>query len=171
MEDKLYFAYGSDINLNHMKHRCLNACVVGPVALENYELLFRQDGFATIMPCWGGKVHGLLWSLPPECKWSMDMYENIRIYNRRTVTVQDGLGRELSAMAYIMDERFRQPMLPKAIYLDIIMEGYEQNGLPMTELKKAVACTVRELYQEKMRGNTASVDRSRLPKRRRDNDR
>ena len=33
-----------------MEYRCPDASVVGPVTLENYELLFRRGGFATIVP-------------------------------------------------------------------------------------------------------------------------
>ena len=53
-EGKLYFAYGSNINLDQMAQRCPDAQVVGPVTLENYELLFRGNlrgaGVATIAP-------------------------------------------------------------------------------------------------------------------------
>ena len=42
-EDRLYFAYGSNINLDQMAHRCPAAEVVGPVVLENYRLLFRGN--------------------------------------------------------------------------------------------------------------------------------
>ena len=152
----LYFAYGSNINREQMEFRCPDACVVGPVALENYELLFRGGGFATITPCEGGKVHGLLWSLTPECERSLDMYEGYpRFYDKRTVTVRDGLGRELTVMAYIMDERFREPMLPSTSYYNGILEGYRQNGLPVTALKKAWDQAVREVHQETERVNAA----------------
>ena len=39
MAEKLYFAYGSNINLEQMAYRCPAAEAVGPVILENYELL------------------------------------------------------------------------------------------------------------------------------------
>ena len=159
-DDRLYFAYGSNINLDQMSYRCPDACVVGPVSLENYELLFRRGGFATIMPCEGGKVHGLLWSLTPECERSLDHYEGYpQFYDKRTVTVRDGLGRELSVMAYIMDERFREPMLPSTTYYNGILEGYRQNGLPVAALKKAWDHAVREVHQETERIN-ASVSKS-----------
>ena len=102
MADGLYFAYGSNINLEQMACRCPDACVVGPVFLEDYELLFRRGGFATIAPKAGGRVHGLLWSLTRSCERSLDRYEGYpRFYDKRTVTVRDGLGRSLSVMAYI----------------------------------------------------------------------
>ena len=56
-ENILYFAYGSNINLHQMELRCPDACVVGPVALEHYELLFRRGGFATIAPREIGRAH------------------------------------------------------------------------------------------------------------------
>ena len=46
MEETLYFAYGSNINLEQMEHRCPDAQLVGPVTLQNYELQFRGSGFA-----------------------------------------------------------------------------------------------------------------------------
>ena len=77
MENTLYFAYGSNINLGQMEYRCPDASVVGPVFLDNYELLFRRGGFATIAPKEGERVHGLLWSLTPQCERSLDRYEEI----------------------------------------------------------------------------------------------
>lgn len=172
MTDTLYFAYGSNINLDQMELRCPDACVVGPVALENYELLFRRGGFATIAPKEGGKVHGLLWSLSPECERSLDRYEGYpRFYDKKMVTVRDGLGRSLSVMAYIMDERFREPMLPSTSYYNGILEGYQQNRLPVTALKKAWDHAVQEVHQETERINAAAADRPKPPKRRDKNER
>lgn len=168
MADRLYFAYGSNINLNQMDHRCPDATVVGPVALENYELLFRRGGFATIAPKEGGKVHGLLWSITLECERSLDMYEGYpRFYDKRTVTVRDGLGQELSVMAYIMDERFREPMLPTESYYNGILEGYRQNGLPTQPLKQAWEHCVEEVPRETERINRSACGQL-SPRRKKD---
>ena len=154
-----------------MAYRCPDASVVGPVVLENYELLFRRGGFATIAPKEGGRVHGLLWSITPECERSLDRYEGYpQFYDKRMVTVRDGLGRSLSVMAYIMDERFREPMLPSATYYNGILEGYRQNGLPVDALKKAWEHAVQEVHQETERIN-ASASRARQLKRRNGNER
>lgn len=40
MTERLYFAYGSNINLEQMAVRCPAAQVVGPAVLDGYELLF-----------------------------------------------------------------------------------------------------------------------------------
>ena len=124
MENTLYFAYGSNINLGQMEYRCPDASVVGPVVLDGYELLFRRGGFATIAPKEGEQVQGLLWSITQSCERSLDRYEGYpRFYDKRMVTVRDAEGRSLSVMAYIMDERFREPMLPTDTYYNGILEG------------------------------------------------
>ena len=83
------------------------------------------------------------------------MYEGYpRFYDKRTVTVRDGLGQELSVMAYIMDERFREPMLPTESYYNGILEGYRQNGLPVRALKTAWQHCVQEVERE-----TAEINR------------
>ena len=158
MEQTLYFAYGSNINLEQMEYRCPDASVVGPVTLENYELLFRRGGFATIAPKEGATVQGLLWSITPECERSLDCYEGYpRFYDKKMVSVRDSEGRSLSVMAYIMDERFREPMLPTDSYYNGILEGYRQNGLPADALKKAWDHAVQEVHQETERINAACI--------------
>ena len=159
---ELYFAYGSNINLEQMACRCPDACVVGPVFLEDYELLFRRGGFATIAPKAGSRVHGLLWSITPECERSLDSYEGYpRFYVKWMVSVRDNEGRSLSAMAYIMDERFREPMMPSESYYAVILEGYRQNGLPVIFLKEAWEHTAEEIHAETERINNAFIKRGR----------
>lgn len=172
MENTLYFAYGSNINLGQMEYRCPDASVVGPVVLEGWELLFRRGGFATIAPKEGETVQGLLWSITPECERSLDRYEGYpRFYDKKMVTVRDSEGRSLSVMAYIMDDRFREPMLPTESYYNGILEGYQQNELPVSALKKAWEHAVQEVHQERERINASIFDRPKPPKRRGSHDR
>jgi len=170
MENTLYFAYGSNINLDQMACRCPDAQVVGPVVLEGYELLFRSGGFATIGPNENEKVTGLLWNITPECERSLDRYEGYpHFYDKRMVTVRDNQGRSLSVMAYIMDERFREPLLPSKAYYNGILKGYEQNGLPVPELKKAWEHVVREVHAATERINAGFS--TKPPKRRNEHER
>ena len=48
MEKPLYFAYGSNINLDQMQYRCPDATVYGQAVLDNYDLRFRGSGVATV---------------------------------------------------------------------------------------------------------------------------
>ncbi len=47
-QERLYIAYGSNLNLPQMGRRCPTAKVVGTSEIKNYELLFR--GVATVEP-------------------------------------------------------------------------------------------------------------------------
>ena len=94
MEETLYFAYGSNINLEQMEHRCPDALLVGPVTLQNYELQFRGSGFATVAPKKDCVVHGLLWKLTPSCEQSLDRYEGYpRHYIKEAVTLEEAWNR------------------------------------------------------------------------------
>lgn len=161
-ENSLYFAYGSNINLDQMAYRCPDAQVVGPVTLEGWELLFRRGGFATIAPHEGATVTGLLWSITPKCEQSLNRYEGYpRFYGKQTVTVRDSQGREFSTMVYVMDERFREPVPPSPGYYNGILEGYRQNGLPVGELKKARDHVAQEVHDAAKQINAAAVESTR----------
>ena len=122
MAERLYFAYGSNINLEQMAVRCPAAQVVGPAVLDGYELLFRGNrrgtGVATIEPLPGSQVHGLLWKLTPECERSLDVYEGYpRLYEKENITVRTGDGKDVVGMAYIMTgELWRDPTIPSPAY-------------------------------------------------------
>ena len=66
-EEKLYFAYGSNMNLNQMAFRCPDAEVVDTVRLEGYRLAFCMNGggngVATILPEEGSYADGVLWRI------------------------------------------------------------------------------------------------------------
>ena len=172
MENTLYFAYGSNIHLGQMAYRCPDAQVVGPVELEGYELLFRRGGFATIAPKEGETVTGLLWSITPGCERSLDRYEGYpRFYDKRMVTVRDSEGRSLSVMAYIMDERFREPILPTDSYYNGILEGYRQNDMPTDCLKRAWEHCVEEVHAMTEQVNSLFTQRPKPPKGRGSHDR
>ena len=134
-EDKLYFAYGSNINLDQMAYRCPAAQMVGPVLLENYELLFRGNangnGVATIKPKEGQQVYGLLWRITPDCERSLDIYEGYpRLYEKESVAVRDSAGRQLTVMAYVMTDgdRWRSPALPSEYYYQAGMGSLRGRG-------------------------------------------
>lgn len=172
-ESSLYFAYGSNINLEQMAYRCPAARIVGPVSLENYELLFRGNasgnGVATIAPKEGGLVHGLLWRITPACERALDIYEGYpRLYGKQLVTVADREGRSLTVMAYVMtdDARWQAPTMPSEFYYKGIQDGYRQNGLPVSELKKAWEHCAREVDQETGCANRMAGERAKPPKRR-----
>jgi gamma-glutamylcyclotransferase (GGCT)/AIG2-like uncharacterized protein YtfP len=149
MDQRLYFAYGSNINLDQMAHRCPGAVPVMPVALRGYELSFRgMSGVATILPKEGAKVHGLLWDLTPACEQSLDHYEGYpHLYSKESVVVineKDNTGYRV--MAYIMTSAHAKiPQEPSSWYFNGILDGYKQNGIPIQPLYDALRATRKEI--------------------------
>lgn len=47
-KDRLYIAYGSNLNLEQMKHRCPTAEVVGTAELKNWRLWFRGGNHSAV---------------------------------------------------------------------------------------------------------------------------
>jgi len=163
MSDKtLYFAYGSNINLDQMAQRCPDAKPMGPVTLEGYELLFRGGGFATISPCEGSQVQGLLWEITPKSEFSLDLYEGYpHFYKKQTVPVRDTQGREFQVMAYVMTgTRSITPCLPSKTYYAGIAEGLRQNKMPLEPLEQAL----QKLTDELRAGVTRNTGKTRPAK-------
>lgn len=138
--NKLYIAYGSNLNLEQMEHRCPYAVPLGTTVLRDYRLLFRGgDGsaVATVEPKEGGSVPVLLWEITPRDEEALDRYEGWpRLYRKETVTVDFG-GKPVEAMVYIMNEIY--PFgLPGSGYLNGIKEGYAAAGLDVAVLKVAM---------------------------------
>ena len=142
-DTRLYFAYGSNINLEQMAHRCPDAEVVGSVTLAGYELTFRGrtdgSGVANIEPKDGASVPGLLWRITPKCEQALDHYEGVpRLYVQQDVTVRDADGKEYAVMAYVMTDLFREPSMPSPFYFQGIRDGYAQNGMDEKPLEDAL---------------------------------
>ena len=150
MEKSLYFAYGSNINLDQMQYRCPDATVYGQAVLDNYDLRFRGSGVATVEPKEGACVYGLLWELTDKCEASLDRYEGYpRLYIKQTLEVRTFDGQRVPVMAYIMNpELHLKPSLPPRDYYLGIKAGYEQNGLPVGCLKYAFKNCLKECGME-----------------------
>lgn len=119
MEDRYYFAYGSNMNLEQMKYRCPAAEVVENVRLEDYRLAFRGrapgNGVATVLPEKGSYVEGVLWKITEACEKSLDFYERISkfLWERINSCKKSGWCGERSVCIY--DERSAQRCSGKAV--------------------------------------------------------
>lgn len=137
---KLYIAYGSNLNLNQMKHRCPTARVIGTSELKDYELVFRgsrHNAVATVEPCKGSTVPVLLWSIKPDDEKALDRYEGYpSFYDKAVVDINIG-DHKTTAMIYIMTAGHRLGN-PSENYLKTIEEGYIDAGFDTNILHNAV---------------------------------
>lgn len=134
MKKKLYIAYGSNINLEQMAHRCPNSRVVGTAMIPDYELEFRR--VATIVSKQGAKVPVLLWEIPKADERSLDIYEGFpRLYRKEELEFELN-GQTVTGMAYVMNSGSIMP--PASHYYACILKGYQTNGMDTSYLEQAL---------------------------------
>ncbi|RGD18621.1 gamma-glutamylcyclotransferase [Subdoligranulum sp. AM23-21AC] len=140
MSEKLYFAYGSNMNLEQMEFRCPDAETVGVVRADNYRLTFCGNGgyagVATILPQPGSFVEGILWRISATDEKHLDFYEGYpRLYGKEPIEVTDSSGHKATVMAYTMNAPYREsPAPPSQWYLQGIVDGCRQNGIDPTPI-------------------------------------
>lgn len=144
-KERLYVAYGSNLNLPQMKRRCPKAKVAGVSEIQGYELLFR--GVATIEPKEDGRVPVGLWRITPEDERALDRYEGWPHLYRKEMLELELNGRSVSAMAYVMNEG-RKAALPAEYYYDVIAKGYRSFGLDEKILEEAMERTMEVMKLE-----------------------
>lgn len=140
--DRFYIAYGSNLNLQQMKHRCPSAEVAGKSLLRNWRLMFRGSNgaaVATIERSAGHRVPVLVWRLQPQDEQALDHYEGWpHLYRKETlrITLND---RRIYGMIYIMNEENHPYGRPSSGYFDTIIAGYKSAGFDEAVLSTAVA--------------------------------
>lgn len=141
--NKLFVAYGSNLNIEQMEYRCPGSFVSGPGLLWNHHLTFRgsRAGVANIEWRRGFSVPVLLWSVPPRDEEALDQYEGFPwLYGKQRVHVTLPSSREIMAWAYIMQPGL-PVMPPSADYFRTILEGYHTAGFePQALWEAAEAC-------------------------------
>lgn len=130
-----YFAYGMNTNLTQMDHRCPGAIDIGPARLEGYKLVFRRH--ADVELEYGSDVNGLLWEITDEHLRSLDEFEGFPQYYIRSRAWVQHDGKWYVAWIYQMtDQTYLDE--PSNFYLSSCIEGYEQNGIDVSQLHSAL---------------------------------
>ncbi len=142
MKDKRYYiAYGSNLSVEQMAHRCPDAKIIGTAVVDDYALLFK--GCATIEPRKGKQVPVLVWEISPSDEKRLDRYEGYpSLYYKKDMELTVRMAgtdasRELTAMVYIMDERCRFGT-PTVYYYQVMEEGYKAFHFPEHILAEAL---------------------------------
>lgn len=101
-----YFAYGSNMDRGAMKRRCPEARAVGLASLGDYRFFVGRDGWGSVKPSRGARVHGVLWRISPRDTAALHAYEWLHkgLYDVRTLPVRIG-ARHVAAMTYLLRRR------------------------------------------------------------------
>jgi gamma-glutamylcyclotransferase (GGCT)/AIG2-like uncharacterized protein YtfP len=139
-----YFAYGMNTNLDQMAGRCPGAVSLGPAWIDDYKFVFRTH--ADIVKSAGGICYGVLWDITPTHLKALDALEGYPYYYTR-FRVRVNLGdHSVYALTYQMiDQSGIQE--PGAGYLEMVTEGYEQNGVPTNQIDHAINMTCYSLTE------------------------
>ena len=130
----LYFAYGSNLNHEHMRRRCKDSYFIKSINLKGYSLTFRsKNGAADIEKNKNSKVLGGLYEISESDEKRLDIYEEYPILYEKMYF--NYLGKKV--MTYIMLKKttFKNPTTR---YLNIIMQGYKDCKLDEKYLNKAL---------------------------------
>jgi gamma-glutamylcyclotransferase (GGCT)/AIG2-like uncharacterized protein YtfP len=130
-----YFAYGMNTNLDQMASRCPDAVSLGSAWIDDYELVFRTHADIARSP--GSICYGVLWDITPTHLKALDALEGYPYYYTR-FRVRVNLGdHSVYALTYQMnDQTYIQE--PGAGYLEMVTEGYQQNGVPTNQIDHAI---------------------------------
>lgn len=146
----LYFAYGSNLHLGQMAHRCPGASVLSAGSIPGYRLVFRESrpgsSYASIEPAEGFSVPVVAWLLTTADERSLDRYEGFPVlYSKKTLRMNSPLG-SLEGMAYIMNPPYAAAR-PSQGYLATIRTGYFLSSLPTAPLDAAIReCEARSRW-------------------------
>ena len=133
---RLYFAYGSNLDLEQMRRRCPGSHMVGTANLPGFQLAFvgysesRGGGVATVRKNGNGShVPGVLYQMTQEDWQKMDGFEGFpTIYRREVVQVINRSGWAVEAETYIRNHG--EHRLPSPSYRRIVEAGYRKHNLP-----------------------------------------
>jgi gamma-glutamylcyclotransferase len=128
----LYFAYGSNLDVDQMRMRCPTARPLVRAQLRDHRLEFTHlssrwgGGAADILPHPGESVWGALYAVEPADLPKLDRFEGG--YERLEVRVEDGDGEVRSAVTYTV--RSKAFFNPTEEYLSKLLRWGENWELP-----------------------------------------
>lgn len=139
---KLYVAYGSNLHLGQMAHRCPDAKIYGAGVIKNYKLTFwgsgTRGGVATVLPNPGTDVPVGIWEISAQDEVNLDYYEGFpSLYRKEKIKVKLDDGRTVTGMIYIMNRGILSN--PSEYYYNVIETGYNSFGFNTDFLKAAAA--------------------------------
>lgn len=152
MKKSIYLAYGSNMSLQQMYHRCPDAEPIGKGFIKGWRLMFKgsQSGnYATIEKEEGCTVPVVVWAISRLDEERLDRYEGWpSFYVKETVEFEyigDRPGRRAKGegMVYTMPPENSTLGLPSKRYFDVLVEGYHRFGLDLNILYEALDYSVQ----------------------------
>jgi gamma-glutamylcyclotransferase (GGCT)/AIG2-like uncharacterized protein YtfP len=132
----LYFAYGSNMDANHMAKRVAGARALGPGRLDGFRLEFNvystewEGGAANLELDPDAHVWGVLWEVPDEEVSGLDAFQGHPTFFRREDVVVEGPEGSTIAWTYRVAHQAGAYVRPTDVYLNRIKAAIRTQGLP-----------------------------------------
>ena len=140
---KYYMAYGSNLNIWQMGHRCPSASPYAPTILKGYELVYKGSKTGSYLTFEPGdaEVPIGIWKVSDADERELDRYEGYPLfYDKKTMTVEAN-GEKIRAFVYIIRED-RPYGYPRESYVEGCREGYIEWGFDEKYLDDAMTRTI-----------------------------
>jgi gamma-glutamylcyclotransferase (GGCT)/AIG2-like uncharacterized protein YtfP len=124
----LHFAYGANMDRAVMRRYARHAEPLGTATLADHRFLITGDGYGSVEPISGAKVHGVLWRLTAADRVSLDLFENIAAGRYRAAMLPVHRDGRRSALVYIA--RPRGVGRPKPGYMELVLGAARAWRLP-----------------------------------------
>ncbi len=144
--ERYYFAYGSNMNAEQMQSRGARPLSVVVAKLPDHAIAFHGysktwDGAVeTVVSAPGHEVWGVIYKLTFSDANSLDSWQDVRLdgtgaYFLFPTSVIDTEGRAQSVLLYKKDV-LEAPQKPSREYLDFIIQGALERGLPSSYIEE-----------------------------------
>ena len=146
-----YLAYGSNLNLKEMKHRCPFSKVVGTLYLSNFKLSFKgeENGFLTIEQKKGSIAPIGIFKVNKLFIKSLDKYEGYPyLYDKKEIEFELN-GKKVKGLIYIMNDEFDY-VLPDYYYFKRCEVGYNDFNFDKSYLYEALNYTANSIKSKEM---------------------
>lgn len=142
VNNRIYIAYGSNMNLEQMDYRCPGARIIGATTLEGWSLAFMGrpgNAHATILEEPGASTPVLVWAISERHEAVLDIYEGVRggYYYKHYIPVTVDGKTYADALVYIMNPNPYN--IPTTHYVSGILQGYKDAGIKTDPVYKALS--------------------------------
>ena len=125
----LYFAYGSNMDVDAMARRCPRSKALGLARLERHRLAAMREGWLTAVRDPSSAVHGVLWSLALTDVAALDRYEGLfeGLYAKETQPVIAERGPKQAIVYFGVNAG---PGVPRPAYIAEVLAAAKSWPLP-----------------------------------------
>jgi hypothetical protein len=106
--NRLIFTYDLLMHEDRFPKLCPSAWLVYRAKLLSRQFIFNQDGVATIVPCRGSVVHGLVWEISEQEQIDLEGEIGVPVTLDRYGAFARGLNQEMIAVEYYASRNHRQ---------------------------------------------------------------